>query len=109
MLILEELGGGGYPKTLTCYGPGGRKKNKCNHKGHLKKFPENVGLNQRQKFNLDNIFHEHKEHFATEKRALLKTWRGGALLPSPPFIRPCRFSAWIPGSKKAFILFSCNI
>ena len=90
MLILEELGGGGgYPKTLTCYGPGagGGKKNKCNHKGPLKKFPENVGLNQRQKFNLDNIFHEHKGHFATEKRALLKTWRGG-FAPLPPVHTP---------------------
>jgi hypothetical protein len=67
------------------------KKNKCNHKGHLKKFSrkcwESVGINQwplTQKCNLNNIFHEHKGHFATGKRALLKTWGGGGLAPWPP-------------------------
>jgi hypothetical protein len=90
MLILKKLGGWHPLNTLPRYGPGGGKKNKCNHKGHLKHFSrkccENVGINQRplrQKCNLNNIFHEHKGHFATEKRALLKTWVGLGP-PAPP-------------------------
>jgi hypothetical protein len=30
------------PKALPCYGHGGGKKNKCNHKVHLKTFSRNV-------------------------------------------------------------------
>ena len=39
----------------------------------------NAIINQRplrQKCNLNNIFHEGKGHFATGKRALIKTWAG---------------------------------
>jgi hypothetical protein len=82
------------PNTLPPLLPWGREKNKCNHKGHLKIFfrkcCENVGINQRplQKCDLNNIFHEHKGHFSTGKRALLKTWGLGPPAPPPRFLRP---------------------
>jgi hypothetical protein len=51
-------------------------KNKCNHKSKVIR---------RRKCNLTDIFHDGKGHFATGKRALLKTGGGGLgpLAPHP--------------------------